>query len=273
MLVRAGRLCECLIDAVGRQPDGGRNGLDLDQAVVGGLLVRTAKLTRSIFDSTQAEDSEAHSPLSRCLGETAITLRWLVWKSDAQSYHRFRAASFARWRGWLAHAEASAEDEDEESRAVRVAIERQIAAELDAAGVTWDDVPHRPNEWGPNIRQRFEALDQRWVYDTLFVSHSSYVHPSWHEIRAFHLSTDENGLHLDYSYAGMAPIAAFVLARLVVEACRDAAAVLPHVLDADALEDVVDRTIHASQVLAVEFSSFMARGGLERDLQKHSPTS
>ncbi len=267
LLARVGRLCEVLIDAVERSPQGRQ--LTLDQAVVGGLTVRMAKLTRAIFDSTQVDESEAHSPLSRCLGETAITLRWLVWKNDPDSYRRFRADSFARFRRVLEDMDASKAAEDEPSRIMREAVERHIEAELAAAEIGWDDVPKSPNSWGPKLRQRFEDLDQESLYEMLFVLHSSYVHPTWHEIRAFHLATEDGHVRLDNSYAGMAPIAAFVLARLVVEACRDAASTLPNVLDTEAFEDVADRTLDACNDLIVEFGKFAARGGLDPGLNRH----
>lgn len=267
LLARVGQLCEILIDGVERSPEGKK--LSLDQAVVGGLLVRMAKLTRAIFDSTQAEDSEAHSPLSRCLGETAITLRWLVWKNDPDTYRRFRADSFARFRRVLEDGYASKATEDGPSRIMREAVEKYIDSELAAAEISWEDVPKRPNSWGPDLRQRFKDLDQEGLYETLFVSHSNYVHPTWHEIRAFHLATENGGIGLDYSYAGMAPIAAFVVARLVVEACRDTVAALPITLNVEVFQDAVGRTLEASNGLIVKFGEFTARGGLDRDLQRH----
>ncbi len=45
--------------------------------------------------------------------------------------------------------------------------------ELAAAELSWDDVPSRPNSWGPDMRQRFDSLGQGWLYRTLFVSHSN----------------------------------------------------------------------------------------------------
>ena len=264
MLARAGRLTERLVESVGRR-NGAVVALDLDQAVVGGLLVRVAKLIHSVFDATQ-RDSEAHSPLSRCLGETAITLRWLVARSDPAIYRRFRADSFARFR---ALRDDPTPESDPTADKIRATVLSHLDDELVAAGVSWEDVPAKPNSWGPDVRQRFEALGQGWLYETLFVSHSNYVHPTWHEIRAFHLRSDEVGLHLDPTRAGMTPIAAFVLARLVVEACLDAASVLPNELDGSALREVVDNTVQASHELSVAFSDFIARGGLDPDLSRH----
>lgn len=268
MLRRAGMLCERVIEAVDGCTTGRRRGLSQDEAVIGGLLVRTAKLTRAIFDSTQADESEAHSPLSRSLGETCITLRWLVHRSDPGAYRRFRADSFRRWRNWLNQAEAEG-DADEGARKLREMTKAHIEDELEVAGLSWDDVPERPNSWGPDVRQRFEALGQGSIYHTLFVSHSNYVHPTWHEIRAFHLRSDETGIHLDYTYAGIPPIAAFLLAQLVAEACGDSAKILPHNLDAAALETVVNQTIQVSHKLSYEFSQLALRGGLDADLHRH----
>jgi hypothetical protein len=61
----------------------------------------------------------------------------------------------------------------------------------------------------------------------------------------------------------MVPVAAFLLSRLVAEACQDAATVLPNDLESDALAEVVDHTVHASQILSMEFGDFIARGCLD----------
>ncbi len=179
----------------------------------------------------------------------------------------FAPTRSARWRTWLQPAAASSEDET--AKQLREGIERHIAAELEAAGLTWDDVPARSNSWGPDVRRRFEDLDQYWLYEALFVSHSNYVHPTWHELRAFHLATDDGDLRLDSTYAGIAPIAAFVLSRLVAEACLDALSVLPHDLDEEAFAGAVRHTARASQHLSSLFNDFAARGGLDDDLRKH----
>jgi hypothetical protein len=72
LLARVGQMSEQMVAAVQRATPA--EGLTLDGAVVGGLLVRLSKLTRGIFDAVQAHESEAHGPLSRCAAETAITL-------------------------------------------------------------------------------------------------------------------------------------------------------------------------------------------------------
>jgi hypothetical protein len=265
MLARAGKLAERLIASTEEKQG---EGLDLDQAVIGGLLIRSAKLTRAIFDSTQAEESEAHATLSRSLAETTTTLRWLIQKGDRVSFRRFRADSLARWRGFLGEMDDEQEEESQSAQAIREKVESYVKAELDSAGLTWDDIPLKPNSWGPSARQQFEDLGQGSVYNVLFATHSSYVHPTWHEVRSFHLAPAPNGFHLDPSYAGMVPVAAFLLARLVAEACKAAATMLPNDLDSDALTEVVDHTVDASQILSVEFGDFIARGCLDDQFER-----
>jgi hypothetical protein len=134
MLARAGKLAERLIASTqGKQGE----GLDLDQAVIGGLLIRCAKLTRAIFDSTQAEESEAHATLSRSLAETTATLRWLIEKGSPTSFRRFRADSLARWRGFLDEMNENHE-EDQSAQALRKKVESYVKAELDSADLTWE---------------------------------------------------------------------------------------------------------------------------------------
>jgi hypothetical protein len=223
--------------------------------------VRSHKLTRAIFDSTQADESEAHATLSRSLAETTVTLRWLVQKCDPTSYRRFRADSLARWRGFLD--ETGGDDEDDVQRVLRGRVQRYVDAELESADLTWTDIPAKPNSWGPSARQQFEDLGQIDVYNALFATHSSYVHPTWHEIRNFHLAPVGHGFRLDPSYAGMVPVAGYLLSQLVAEACLAGASVIESDVDDSAFADAVSTTIHASQVLSFEFSDFIARGSLD----------
>lgn len=267
MIARAGQLSELLIEAVQRHNADTKSALEPDEAVIGGLLVRCLKLTRAIFESAQSEESEAYATLSRCLAETTITLRWLVAKSDPAIYRRFRADSLARWRVFLD--ETGGDDEDAVARTMRDKIEDYAEAELSSGDLSWDDVPKKPNSWGPSARQQFEDLDQAWIYDVLFAPHSSYVHPSWHEIRAFHVSPREKGFELDAVCGSMIPVAGYLLSRLVVEACLAVAGVLKSDIDSAALSEAVDSTVSASQVLSLEFSEFYARGAIDEHFERY----
>jgi hypothetical protein len=156
---------------------------------------------------------------------------------------------------------ADLEHEDDSARTLRLQVEAHIDQELQAAGVDWADVPRKPNTWGPSIKKQCDAVGQAWVYDTLFASHSNYVHPTWHEIRAFHLTTQHGSLELDVTYGTMTPVAVYVVAQVVAQSCGDAAAYLPCDLEPDDTADRVASTIEASQVLAMDFSEFQARMG------------
>jgi hypothetical protein len=268
MLARGGSIAEQVIASVQRATP--PEGLDLDQAVVGGLLVRVAKLIRGVFDATQADESEAHLALSRCAAETAITLVWLVRHGDESSLRRFRADSFAYWRGQLERMAAADGVEDDDARSLRERVELQVERELVAAGVSWDEVPRRSSNWGPNIRQQCEQLDVAWMYTTLFASHSSYVHPSWHELRAFHLMTDGGAVSLDLTFGGMAPIVGYLLGRLAAEASEAAIESLPCDLNGSDVRDRVRATVEASRILSADFATFMARGGADQDLHRHA---
>jgi Family of unknown function (DUF5677) len=267
VLARVGRMVEQVAAGVARATR--PTGLTLDEAVIGGLLVRLAKLVRALFDSTQADQSEAHLVLSRCVAETALTLRWLVEHGTTEHLRRFRADSFAHWRRELERMERADGTEDDIQRLTREKVEAQVGHELRAAGLSWADVPMTSNSWGPDTRQRCQAFDQEWIYDTLFASHSAYVHPSWHEIRAFHLATEREALLLDMTYGGMAPIVSYVVSRLVAEACGAVVRFLPCDLESGDVHERVAATVRASQVLASEFSEFIARGGADDDLNRH----
>jgi hypothetical protein len=260
MLARGGMMCEQVVAAVRRATPA--SGLDIDQAVIGGLLVRVAKLTRGTFDATQAAESEAHLVISRSVAETAITLMWLVQRGDAQSYRRFRADSFVFWRRQLQRMDLAVAGGDLSSTEISERLRSKIELQMAQAGVSWDDVPQRSSNWGPNVRQQCEQLGLEWIY-SLFSGHSSYVHPSWHELRTFHLQTDGDGFQLDPTFGGMGPIVGYILGRLCAEACRAAASVLPHDLDVDDLDARITNTVEASQRLSVYFDDYMQRHGFD----------
>jgi hypothetical protein len=68
----------------------------------------------------------------------------------------------------------------------------------------------------------------------------------------------------------MAPIAAFVVARVIAGSCGDAARFLPCDLEPDDTANRVASTIKASQLLAFAYAEFMARGGEDDDLWRHA---
>jgi hypothetical protein len=267
MLARAGMMCEQVIAAVRRATP--PSGLDIDQAVVGGLLVRVAKLLRGTFDAAQAAESDAHLLVSRSVAETAVTLMWLVKHGDVQSRRRFRADSFVYWREQLGRMDAAATEGDPFSVKSSKQLRNEIELRMARAGVSWDDVPRRASSWGPNVRQQCEQLDLAWIY-SLFAGHSSYVHPSWHELCTFHLRTVDDGFELDETFSGMAPIVGYVLGRLGAEVCRSAAGVLPHDLDPKDLEERVSNTVEASHHLSLHFSDYMQRHGFEAERERTS---
>lgn len=221
---------------------------------------------RGVFESTQAEASEAHLVLGRSAAETAVTLLWLNRFGTAESFRRFRADSFAHYRIQL-EAMVAGDDEDETLRELRERVRRHAEHELAAAEITWEDVPRRANSWGPNMRQRCEQLKIAWVYNPFFASHSSYVHPSWHEVRTFHLDVEGTTARLSETFGAMSPTAAYVLAQVVTEAAASVTYALPNDLDADDVAERVGDTVKACRHVSFLCSKFMARGGVDDALR------
>jgi hypothetical protein len=268
LIARAGRLCEHVVDQTGLRPDGTRQPLAIDEATLGGLLVRMSKLLRDMFASTQADESEAHQILARCAVETAINLRWLIRKADPAEYKRFRAASFATLLQWLeetAAAPTAGSPVAVDGAAVRNRMEQYIEAELALAGLTRADVPASATAWGAgNFRNRLVDLELEELYLPMFATHSYYVHGSWHEIRTFHLERDQSGFHLDSSFGGIGPPTSYETAIRCMEAARDYCEVMPVAdIDEDELVALVDRSEDLVGQMNVAFQRWLAAGGLD----------
>lgn len=272
LLARAGQIGEQVAALTGLESEAAeRRPLTLDEQVLAGLFVRMAKLLRGIFDSSQASESEAHQVLARCAVETAANLRWLVRRSDPEEFKRFRADSFVTWRTLLGRITPTG---DEILDATDDRLRRQITEELAAAGLTWDDIPARPGSWGRgSFRQRLDELGLGELYDLLFATHSSYVHGSWHEIRAFHLKTSEVGVEVDLTFGEVAPTTLYEVAKITLDAAVDytRAMPLPAGLERE-LAEIAERTGSACAELAAAFAGFIARGGLDSTLERHSRT-
>lgn len=262
--------CEIVVGATGRRPDGSTRGLTLDEAVKGGLLVRLTKLLRALFDSTQAEDSEAHQILGRCAAETAVNLRWLLLFGKPGDYKRFRADAFVALL--RAADEVEPDHPDPIMRATGRRVCETVTRELRDAGLERSDVPRRAGKWGGTLRQRFEALGESGLYDAFFATHSDYVHGSWHELRTFHLKTTGRGYELDLTYGGLTPSAMYETSRLVFRAIGEYIDRMPlGGLDLGSLRTVTQETIEATTFATLEFARFIAEGGIDDQLDRHLP--
>ena len=270
LIARAGMTGEKVIAATGRLPNGSYRALSLDEALNGGLLVRLTKLLRALFDATQS-DSEAHQILARCVGETAVNLRWLLSVGKPKHYKRYRAEAFV---ALLRIAEQV--DEDAGDPVLRGAGDRVtdiLARELRDAGLDKADVPRRTGQWAGTLRQRFEQLEETGLYDAFFATHSDYVHGSWHELRTFHLQSVEGGYALDLTYGGLTPSAMYETARLVLQAVDNYVDRMPVAgLDLEALRDVIQGTIQVAKFASLEFARFVAEGGVDDEINRHLPS-
>jgi hypothetical protein len=264
-IARAGRLTRLLVDATGP--------LTVDEAVIGGLLVRVSKLLFDLFRATQEEESEAHGILARCVLEATVDLRWLSSRNDPTAFRRYRADSFASRRRWLDEAAAD-ERGDAAMDATLAKVTAHTEAELVAAGVEWDDVPRRPHSWGGSLRQRMIDLDLERDYTSFFAGHSNYVHGSWHEIRAFHVQATPDGYRLDPTFGELSAPSSFATAREAFAACESYVEFMP-----DRAIDVADVGAIAAQSaagcveLASAFAEFVERGGIDYVDGRHTATS
>ena len=261
LVARAGRLTRLLVDATGP--------LTLDQAVVGGLMVRISKRLWDLFESTQAEESEAHGILARCILESTVDLRWLASRSDAAAFRRFRADSFATRRRWLDAATAE-QVTDATMDATLERVRAQTEAELAAAGVTWEDVPRRPHGWGGSLRQRMADLGLESEYTSFFAGHSNYVHGSWHEIRAFHLTTTPAGYCLDPTFGELSAPSSYATARQAFAACTAYIDFIPDLaIDVDEVRAATERSADGCVQLGSAFANFIKRGGIDYVDRRH----
>lgn len=272
LIARAGQVGEHVVETTGLNESGDRRALTLDEAVAGGLFVRMTKLIRGLFDASQSEKSEAHHILARCVIETAMNLRWLLLQDDPEEYKRFRADSFVTWRKWLDTIKPSGNAKVD---GIASRMKQHIENELTAAGLTWADIPKQSSSWGRgSFRQRLADLNCEDLYLVLFATHSYYVHGSWHELRTFHLRTEDGGLHLDETYGAVAPPTLYEATAASLQAACDYVRAMPVPTDfAREVVTLAEPTIKACHRLGAAFSGYTSRGGLDPLLERHATGS
>ncbi|MDO9407953.1 hypothetical protein [Patulibacter sp.] len=210
-------------------------GLDPDRAVVGGLLVRAAKLARGLAGPAPADGAFVHEVAFRSLVETTTTLWWLL-RADAAA--AAPAAAAFRDDG-VAGATAFRDDG---------AAERGPGEVRGRPVLPGPDEPRdRPTVTGTgsrsgsrSVRSLLADLGREADHATLLGPASDAAPGSWPELRALHLSERPDGFALDLGPPVAGPLRALIAGEHLSLACADYVDRMPTDLDRDHLRRLAD---------------------------------
>ena len=164
-----------------------------NEAILGGLMIRLAKLQAGLLDAICQDRFEISEILARCLAETVLNIRFLlVAKSDA-IYDQYIEYSLREEKRLL-----QLINENVGARGHELPIEfrmtRSIMRSFQIAGLAPEDVDEkRRNPWGGNLFKKAKHLGLDRAYLGLIGQPSHAVHGNWQDLITCHLTVSGDG--------------------------------------------------------------------------------
>lgn len=155
-----------------------------------GLLTKQLKIFKNIFRLAEMGDGETPPVLSRSIFEIALTLTFLVLNEDdhIDLYEKFKKTSLDSLKQLLLEAEKSKYSGRKTSREMIKTIQQQL---LDEGYKSNQVIKKHSNSWHPDLSyyQMAKSVGNEFetFYITFYSTASTFVHPSWLDIKRNHL--------------------------------------------------------------------------------------
>jgi hypothetical protein len=198
--------------------------------VLSGLLRRIQDLARLIRSNSSRNQGMATEIMLRCLADTAVQTKWLLFKNDVALYEQFQGRSHASEKGLL---------DELRTRLRSSGITNEAADTLLEA--EYNDLHRRAGRWpelldvvyGPwsdlSTTAMFKEVPETdaGATFTTWTRSSDAVHGAWRSIDKYQMTPCENAFHIGHHVsivggpvtAGVTPVLSSMLIPLDVMAC------------------------------------------------------
>jgi hypothetical protein len=201
--------------------DGTRIPFSRDEAVLGGLVVRTMKLLHGFLHGANDHGAEIGNYFLRGIAETSLNLRFLIREDSPATFQAFVAHSFRNDKRLLDDIEKRVDGRGGVVLPIEQRMRESVDRTLRRSGLTLADIPsNRTNTW-PSFEARLTALNMGATYTGVFGGPSSYIHGTWHELLFYNLTDVEGGFELDSSWGALRPQYLLGLVIFIAEASVD----------------------------------------------------
>jgi len=164
-----------------------------NEAILGGLMVRSCKLQVGILSQVCERHMELVFILLRCLMENLINLVYLLEGNDDRLFAEFIEYSLRTEKRLL-----NKIDQNIAERGYEVAIEKRMKRSIDNAFVTSSMKPGQVDEtkwkpWGEKIYERAQRVGMEEIHFVGVSLPSHFVHGNWQDLIMHHLYEEEDG--------------------------------------------------------------------------------
>jgi len=192
-----------------------------NEAILGGLFVRLAKLQSGYLDAVCQKRSEIASILERCLSETIINLIYLIQIGSEELYNEYVTYSLKEEKRLI-----DLINENVTCRGDELPIESRMRSSImrsfDSSDLTPDQIDKTNRKsWGGNIFERATSIGlSDEAYRALFGLPSHAIHGNWQDLLRFHVKQDRDGFLPSVEWTTPRPQPIFIIALLSAAVCR-----------------------------------------------------
>jgi len=171
-------------------------GWNVDQAVLGGHLVRLYKLLSGLLDQTCQRRRETTFILARLAFECIINLKYLVKFYNTELLRSYKSYSLQHEKKLLNQIETNIEANDGHELPIEIRMKNSINRAFYQSNLSSGDIPDKKiQNWGnKNLYAKAESIGLKQAYLAMFSGCSHHIHGNWQDLLDHHLNFTEDGL-------------------------------------------------------------------------------
>ena len=193
-------------------------GLERNQAICAGLLVRISKLMLSVVKlSSGIEHGETVQVLNRCIIESIVNVRYLMLKDSKEVYDKFVRNGLRPERELYDFIHENIRQRDGKRLVIEESMLKSILDKCESSGLTIDEIDVKAGSWGGSFQDRVKALEfGKNAFSMLQGIPSHAIHGNWVDLLLNHLIRRDGGFepnpdHLRTDGELLTPVALFVV--------------------------------------------------------------
>ena len=225
---------------------------NVEQAVLGGHLVRMFKLMRFTMEESIEHREEMLSVLVRLLAECVINLRYFIRNASPELIRSYLSYSLQHEKELRALIRSNIDARAGEAQPIEVRMLSSIARTFENSLLTEEELPMKKiRNWGEkNLFEKAKDVGLGEAYLAIFGGPSRNVHGGWQDLLHYHLECESPGMfrpRLEFKHPR--PQAIYSLTHLISQTLMEYVELLKHPSIRpvfDALADLTERNHTAS---------------------------
>ena len=187
----AGCVCILASTTVGHKPT-----WNIEQAVLGGHLVRMFKLMKFVMEESIECRDEMLSVLVRLLAECVINLRYLIRNNSTELIQSYLAYSLRHEKDLADLIRENVRGRNDVVLPIEARMLRSIQLTFDNSLFPEKSLPQKKlRNWGDkNLYEKAKDVELDDAYIAIFGGPSRNVHGSWHDLLQYHLECESPGV-------------------------------------------------------------------------------